>query len=198
MDPHAVLRIDPGASEEEVAKAYRELAKRYHPDRAGADGEHKMAELNAAYDLLRSGLLEQQHRRVVEKAPRPPVQAGDWLTSDVRARLGGELVGALEHGEYVLIAVDAATRDSHDVRLVVTDRRLLWLRDDAISDRVRYERYRSIAGIEARPPQRLRRSGELRLRLASGRRLSFGELHPAALDSLVRLLAPKVRLSTAS
>ena len=32
-DPYAVLGIDRNASDEEVKNAYRELARKYHPDR---------------------------------------------------------------------------------------------------------------------------------------------------------------------
>ena len=35
--------------------------------------------------------------------------------------------------------------DAHDVQLALTDRRLLWLRDDAIMGRVRSVRYRELA-----------------------------------------------------
>ena len=38
-DPWAVLGLEPGASPEEVAKAWRALATRHHPD-AGGDPEH--------------------------------------------------------------------------------------------------------------------------------------------------------------
>ena len=31
-DPWQVLGVSPGASDEEVTKAYRRLAKKYHPD----------------------------------------------------------------------------------------------------------------------------------------------------------------------
>jgi len=54
-DPFAVLGVTPGASGEEVAAAYRRLAKRWHPDRArGQEAARRMAEINAAYDLVRS------------------------------------------------------------------------------------------------------------------------------------------------
>ncbi|MGH2941230.1 MAG: J domain-containing protein, partial [Solirubrobacteraceae bacterium] len=53
MDPHAVLGLDAGASVDEAARAYRDLAKRWHPDRAGEAGAMRMIELNVAYELLR-------------------------------------------------------------------------------------------------------------------------------------------------
>ena len=62
-DPYQVLGVDPGASDEEVKRAYRELARKYHPDNYQnnplADlAEEKMKEINEAYDAitrLRSG-----------------------------------------------------------------------------------------------------------------------------------------------
>ena len=62
-DPYQVLGVDPGASDEEIKRAYRELARKYHPDNYQnnplADlAEEKMKEVNEAYDAitrLRSG-----------------------------------------------------------------------------------------------------------------------------------------------
>lgn len=56
-DPYSVLGVDPGASDEEVKKAYRELARKYHPDNYQnnplADlAEEKMKEINEAYDTI--------------------------------------------------------------------------------------------------------------------------------------------------
>ena len=31
-DPYKILGLSPSATEEEITKAYRKLAKRYHPD----------------------------------------------------------------------------------------------------------------------------------------------------------------------
>ncbi len=62
-DPYSVLGVDAGASDDEVKKAYRELARKYHPDNYQnnplADlAEEKMKEINEAYDAvtkMRSG-----------------------------------------------------------------------------------------------------------------------------------------------
>lgn len=53
-DPYKVLGLTPGASDDEVKKAYRKLAKKYHPDANPGDkvAEQKMKEINAAYDAI--------------------------------------------------------------------------------------------------------------------------------------------------
>ena len=56
-DPYKVLGIDRSATDEEVKKAYRELAKKYHPDNYVntplADlADEKMKEINEAYDTI--------------------------------------------------------------------------------------------------------------------------------------------------
>ena len=56
-DPYSVLGVSPSASDEEVKKAYRELARKYHPDNYQnnplADlAEEKMKEINEAYDEI--------------------------------------------------------------------------------------------------------------------------------------------------
>ena len=66
-DPYSVLGVSQSASDEEVKKAYRELARKYHPDNYQnnplADlAEEKMKEINEAYDAItkqRSGGYQQ-------------------------------------------------------------------------------------------------------------------------------------------
>lgn len=54
MDPYQILGVSPGASDDEVKKAYRQLARKYHPDANSGDktAEQKMKDINAAYDLI--------------------------------------------------------------------------------------------------------------------------------------------------
>ncbi len=56
IDPYKVLGVSPDASSEEIKKAYRKLAKEYHPDLHPNDKEaaKKMDEINQAYDLLKN------------------------------------------------------------------------------------------------------------------------------------------------
>lgn len=55
-DPYKVLGVSPDASDEEIKKAYRELAKKYHPDLHPGDKEceRKMNEINAAYEQIKN------------------------------------------------------------------------------------------------------------------------------------------------
>ena len=55
-DPYKVLGLSPDASDEEIKKAYRHLAKKYHPDLNPGDAEaaRKMKEVNAAYEQIKN------------------------------------------------------------------------------------------------------------------------------------------------
>lgn len=53
MDPYRVLGINPGATEDEIKKAYRRLASKHHPDKGG--DTKRFQEIQSAYDALTSG-----------------------------------------------------------------------------------------------------------------------------------------------
>lgn len=57
MDPYKVLGITPGATDEEIKKAYRSLSRKYHPDANvnnpnRIQAEERFKEVQQAYDLI--------------------------------------------------------------------------------------------------------------------------------------------------
>ena len=59
-DPYRVLGIDSSATDEEVKKAYRKMAMKYHPDRVAGMSEEmqrnaaeQMKEINEAYEIIK-------------------------------------------------------------------------------------------------------------------------------------------------
>ena len=62
-DYYEVLGIDKGASEDEIKKAYRKIAIKYHPDRnpGNKEAEEKFKEAAEAYDVLHDPQKRQQY-----------------------------------------------------------------------------------------------------------------------------------------
>ena len=55
-DPYQILGVSPDASDEEIKRAYRKLAKQYHPDANPGDevAAKRMQEVNEAYDRIKN------------------------------------------------------------------------------------------------------------------------------------------------
>ena len=68
FDAYRTLQIDPHAEAIVLEAAYRALARRYHPDGEAPDAD-RMAEINRAYDLVRSDDRRRRYDRL--HAPRP-------------------------------------------------------------------------------------------------------------------------------
>lgn len=64
-DPYKVLEISRDADKDEIKKAYRRMAKKYHPDLHPDDPKaaEKMNEINEAYDMLCNPEKYQQRRQ---------------------------------------------------------------------------------------------------------------------------------------
>jgi DnaJ domain len=189
VDPHSILGVQAGAGERELAAAYRSQAKRWHPDRGGGEeAARRMAEINAAYDLLRA---DAAHRAApARRAARPGARRrGSWLPDAVRRALGPELLEALRERESVRLVTPASTWASPRAVLAVTERRLLWLLDDAPVARVRSVPFRDVAAVSLREHRLRRQAATLSLRTTGGRRVSFAGLRPhtaAAIERHVR------------
>jgi hypothetical protein len=155
-----------------------------------------MVQLPVAYELLRA---EQRPgaRSAVAPASRPPGGGrgagrrgpGHWLPEPMRRALGRELLDALEPDEQVELVTPAATWASPSTLLAVTDRRLLWMLDDAVSHRVRSMRFSDVERAEHGPMWPRRSRAQLRVQPRYGRRRwTFSDLRPATADAIAALV----------
>jgi len=54
-DYYAILQVQKNASQDEIKRQFRQLAKKWHPDKKKSnDAEEKMAQINMAYEALSS------------------------------------------------------------------------------------------------------------------------------------------------
>jgi len=82
-DYYATLGVERGATEDEIKKAYRKLARKYHPDVSKeADAEEKFKEVGEAYETLKDpekrAAYDQLGRHSTGEEFRPPP---DWQQS---------------------------------------------------------------------------------------------------------------------
>lgn len=63
MNPYSVLGIHNSASKDEIRKAYRTLARKYHPDSnpGNKEAEEKFKEINDAYVILSDEKKKEQY-----------------------------------------------------------------------------------------------------------------------------------------
>jgi hypothetical protein len=102
-DHYATLGLPPDASAEELGRAFRELAKRHHPDRPGGDAERFKA-ISEAWEVLGDGRQRREYDRTrvsreqVEQPerpgprPQPPVR---WTRRRAWLALGSGIALAL-------------------------------------------------------------------------------------------------------
>jgi curved DNA-binding protein len=65
MDYYSTLGLKPGASAEDIKRAYRSLAMKHHPDRGG--DEHRFKEINQAYETL----SDPQKKQIIDMGGDP-------------------------------------------------------------------------------------------------------------------------------
>lgn len=114
-DPYAVLGVARGASDDDIRRAYRRLAKEYHPDlnpESRAAAEAKIKTINAAFAILGdaekrrqfdaglidgNGEVRQRHHRAHARAGTAP-GGDDFGFGDIFSDLFGRGRGSGGHG----------------------------------------------------------------------------------------------------
>ncbi|MEJ8851418.1 DnaJ C-terminal domain-containing protein [Variovorax rhizosphaerae] len=78
-DYYKTLGVERGASEDDIRKAYRKLARKYHPDVSKeADAEVKMRDVNEANDVLRDKEKRAAYDALADRVARGGSPDGDF------------------------------------------------------------------------------------------------------------------------
>ncbi|MCW2247148.1 DnaJ-class molecular chaperone [Azospirillum fermentarium] len=89
-DPYTVLGVARNASADDIKKAYRKLAKQYHPDQGGGGNEERFKEVSAAYSLLSdTDKRARFDRGEIDAAGSERHAGGGRWSSSTRGRAGG-------------------------------------------------------------------------------------------------------------
>ena len=112
-DPYQVLGVPSTATDEEVKKAYRNLAKKYHPDNYHDDpladlAQEKMKEINEAYDAI-TAQRKAGGGQGYNGAYNNVGAGGSSGFNDVRSLI---MSGRIADAEQILNGVPTASRDA--------------------------------------------------------------------------------------
>jgi curved DNA-binding protein CbpA len=103
IDPYRVLELPINASSEDIHTAYRDLARRYHPDRNGdTEAPARMIELNEAYSWLKDDDRRRKYdRQFIVREPESFQRVVIEAALD-RIRSAGGAVEEIEAGLMIL------------------------------------------------------------------------------------------------
>ncbi len=113
-NPYDVLGISPNATDDEVKAAYRELARKYHPDNYTDNplsdlAQEKMQEINEAYDTIVRERRQNRGSGSTAGGTAGSRTSGPSRYPDIREMLRG---GRVLDAEMLLDGIPAASRDA--------------------------------------------------------------------------------------
>jgi DnaJ-class molecular chaperone len=83
-DYYKVLGVSPDAGADEIKRAYRRLARRYHPDISGDDRASAFLEASRAYEILNDPKRRRSYDDSRRRQSRPASTArAEWLADEV-------------------------------------------------------------------------------------------------------------------
>ena len=120
-DPYEVLGVPHGASEEDIKKSYRELVRKYHPDKYAdnplADlAQEKMKEINEAYDTLTKGGASQSSYNSASSGYGGTNYGGDPGFAEVRRLIQ---MGQIQAAEAILERASVRNAEWYYLRGVI-------------------------------------------------------------------------------
>lgn len=92
---YAILGVPLDADNDTLKRAYRQLARRYHPDLAGPEGAIQMKRINRAYDVLSNSEKRQNYDLILggsidlRQGPRQPRPVARRFSSEEEAEFAG-------------------------------------------------------------------------------------------------------------
>lgn len=96
-DYYDILGVSKGASDDEIKKAYRKLAKKYHPDANpnNKEAEAKFKEVNEAYGVLSDSQKRQQYDQFGHSAFEQGGGGGGFYSADFDMSDLGDIFGSM-------------------------------------------------------------------------------------------------------